>query len=116
MKLDTGEKTFIKNLYRIIEEEIKEEDIKHCIVTSGFSDWGMTKPIDVHEIIIETLELNTELKDRNGKEIWTNDVLEFKGIDGSFKVKWELGQFIATDEKMELDIICSQSFSIGEVV
>lgn len=37
-----------------------KEDFKHCIVSSGFSEWGMDKPIEVREIKIETLEKENE--------------------------------------------------------
>lgn len=44
----------------VVGDKLTEEDFKHCIVSSGFSDWGMDKPIEVREIKIETLEKENE--------------------------------------------------------
>ena len=89
-----------------IGDQLKDEDFKHCIVSSGFSDWGMPKPIDVNEILIETLEINTGTKDRLGKEIWTNDILKSDNLQGNFKVIFENNSFIAKDEKTGRSIVC----------
>lgn len=89
-----------------VGDQLKDEDFKHCIVSSGFSDWGMPKPIDVHEILIETLEINTGTKDRLVKEIWTNDILKSDNLQGNFKVIFENNSFIAKDEKTGRNIVC----------
>ena len=96
-----------------VGDKLTDDDLKHCLVSSGFSDWGMPKPIGVHEILIETLELNTGLADKDGKKIWTNDELICAGVEGTFKVKWEAGQFIAATglmDPMDINTIYPVSF------
>ncbi len=37
-------------------DEGQENQDKHYIVSTGFADWNMHRPVDMHEIDIETLE------------------------------------------------------------
>ncbi len=36
--------------------EGQEDQTKHYIMETGFADWNMARPVDMHEIQIETLE------------------------------------------------------------
>ncbi len=56
-------------------KERKPIEYQHLIVCSGFSDWGMPKPLDAYEVGPETVGEFTGLKDKNGVEIYALDHL-----------------------------------------
>ena len=76
----------------VIGDELKEEDYLHCICTSGFSDWNMPKPMEVTEIIPNTLGQYIGLKDCNGKGIYEGDTVRCYG--GEFCCGWQYDKTI----------------------
>ena len=53
--------------------------IQHLIFKSGFSDWNMPKPIDMHLVVPESVGVFTGIHDKNGKKVFTGDRTKFNG-------------------------------------
>ena len=63
-------------------EEI-DHKIKHFIIESGSSDWGMPRPLDVYEVDKETVGRDTGKRDRNNRRIFEGDWIRFvDSVDG----------------------------------
>ena len=79
-------------------DQAKDEDYISYIISSGFSDWNMPKPVDLTEIVPETVSQCTGMLDGNGRTIWENDVVtngrtygQVTFHNGAFKFKNEFG-------------------------
>jgi uncharacterized phage protein (TIGR01671 family) len=69
-----------------VGDSIKETDYNYLILTSGFSDWNMTKPIEMTEVDKNTVGQFIGRKDINGKEIYKGDIVNFE-VEGI----WQIG-------------------------
>lgn len=63
----------VRTLDCVGDELDEDKDIEHYIVFSGFSDWGISKPIEYVEIDIDTLGQYTGYDDVNGNKIFVGD-------------------------------------------
>lgn len=73
---------FFKHLNRTLcmGESLKEEDFDYYIISSGFSDWNMPKPIEVREILPESVGAYTG-KDIGMEKIFENDIILYMHYD-----------------------------------
>ncbi len=70
----------IKRTICPVGDELKEDDICHLIIQSGFSDWNMPKPLCAIEVNGKTVGQSMELNDKNKKLIFEDDIV--KAYDG----------------------------------
>lgn len=56
----------------------EDSDYQHIILNSGFSDWNMPKPIDMHEVDPATVSQFTGQIDKDAVKIFENDIIEQK--------------------------------------
>lgn len=96
---------FYKHLKRTpcpLGDNIQEEDYQYLIITGGFSDWNMPRPLSVYEVDKDTIGEFTGLKDKNNKEVYENDFVKYK--NEIFIVKKEIGSFMLVRYNKETNI------------
>lgn len=59
-----------------IGDSIKDSDIVHLIIQSGFSDWNMPRPINAIPVDAGTVGQFAGLLDRNGKRVFEGDIVQ----------------------------------------
>lgn len=80
-----------------IGDEIKPEDYTHYIISSGFADWNMPKPVTMEEIRPETLRRKSD-SSLSGKDLYEKDVVHFLFYDGlTEEYYWVNGMIVYTD-------------------
>lgn len=65
----------------IREEPVPEEDYVHLIITDGFTDWNMSRGLQVSKIKKETLGWYIGKEDKRGQSIYSGDYVELE-VDG----------------------------------
>lgn len=63
-----------------IGDSLKDEDHTHYILTNGFSDWNMQRPIEMTEVHPETVGQYTG-RMTDGKRIFEHDIIQFEHSD-----------------------------------
>ena len=98
------------------------KDSPSVIIGSDFWTFNKNEPKDQEHLANEltgVLMQYTGLKDKNGKEIYEGDILSNEDSYLKFTVEFDLGRFVAIDNKRcdiyDLKVIASQCEVIGNI-
>lgn len=98
-----------------IKSENDESEKRKCfIIFPGFADWNMPRPMYQVEVLHDTVGQFTGLKDREVKEVFEGDILEFES-GYKDKVIYENGMFLLAGDYLYKSLRIGNPVVIGNI-